>query len=76
MIAKTQVQPCGIDLSLKHVLTFQSSGRIDFDNSRRQTSTLSVLPLNPPTSTNDPPSLHRQRGSYLVEFNEFIRTPL
>jgi dUTP pyrophosphatase len=76
--AKTQVQPCGIDLSLKHVLALQSPGTIDFDNKYRQAASSSLIPFDTPTTTSDdaPLSAHLQKGVYLVEFNELIRTPL
>lgn len=77
--SKTQVQPCGIDLSLKQVLTLTSSGCIDFSNSQRQTSASTTVPFD--TSRIDLhneilPSVHLQQGNYLVEFNELIHMPL
>lgn len=51
--AKTQVQPCGIDLSLKRVLILQSSGCIDFDNSRRQSAASAVVPFDPDGDAKD-----------------------
>ncbi|KAF2665614.1 deoxyuridine 5'-triphosphate nucleotidohydrolase [Microthyrium microscopicum] len=43
----TQVQPCGIDLTLKRVLTFTSSGSVDFDNSQRKLADTTIIPFQP-----------------------------
>ncbi|KAK1145690.1 hypothetical protein N8T08_003926 [Aspergillus melleus] len=40
-----QVQPCGIDLTLKRILTFHSPGTVDFDNTHRQTASTTEIPL-------------------------------
>ncbi|KAK4110360.1 dUTPase-like protein [Canariomyces notabilis] len=55
-----QVQPCGIDVSLRQVLQWTSRPVIDFDNSRRQSASTSKLPFR----------------LYLVEFNETVHIPL
>ena len=49
--AKHQVQPCGIDLTLKRVLKWTSSGTIDFDNTQRQTSQTVEIPFEPSSTT-------------------------
>jgi deoxycytidine triphosphate deaminase len=74
---KTQVQPCGIDLSLKHILRLHSAGCVDFDNSHRKTAASAIIPFetNASPSKQTSPFLHLDRGVYLVEFNETIRTP-
>lgn len=74
---KTQVQPCGVDLSLKHVLRLHSAGCVDFDNRLRKTAASTIIPFEANTSPSEQelPSLHLDRGVYLVEFNETIRTP-
>jgi dUTP pyrophosphatase len=85
---KVQVQPCGIDLTLKSVSTWSSHGIIDFDNSRRikcptekisfsaQQSDLNATP--PADSVRQPQddSVFLAPGSYLVEFNETVAVPL
>ncbi|KAI9037145.1 putative dUTP diphosphatase Dut [Aspergillus affinis] len=40
-----QVQPCGIDLTLKRILTFNSAGTVDLDNTHRQTASTVEIPL-------------------------------
>lgn len=80
-----QIQPCGVDLTLKRVLTWTSAGAVDFDNTQRQTaSTKEIAFLSSKTSAGDavtPENDHLfavdlPQGSYLVEFNENISVPL
>ncbi|KAK5663185.1 hypothetical protein OQA88_6602 [Cercophora sp. LCS_1] len=65
-----QVQPCGVDVSLRRVLGWTSRATIDFDNSRRQSASTSKL------SFNDEAEVMLPQGSYLVEFNETVHIPL
>ncbi|KZT58455.1 putative dUTP diphosphatase Dut [Calocera cornea HHB12733] len=67
----SQVQPCGVDLSLKRVLEWTGAGTIDFSNLHRQTAPTRVLPFADPDDR-----LHLPLGAYLVEFNERVCTPL
>ena len=69
--ATQQVQPCGVDVSLRKVLQWTSSATIDFDNSRRQSAATSELPFSSKNNT-----LTLPQGAYLVEFNETVRIPL
>jgi dUTP pyrophosphatase len=66
-----QVQPCGIDLSLRRVFQWTSHGVIDFDNTFRKTASTVEIPFE--TSSKN---VHLKQGAYLVEFNETIDTPL
>ncbi|KAI4267935.1 MAG: hypothetical protein L6R35_006808 [Caloplaca aegaea] len=43
--AKVQVQPCGVDLTLKRVKTWTSPGIIDFDNDLRLTASAVEIPF-------------------------------
>ncbi|EAL86973.1 putative dUTP diphosphatase Dut [Aspergillus fumigatus Af293] len=43
-----QVQPCGVDLTLKRILTWTSPGIIDLDNQRRQTASTNEIPFLAP----------------------------
>ncbi|RHZ53861.1 hypothetical protein CDV55_103327 [Aspergillus turcosus] len=72
-----QVQPCGVDLTLKRVLTWISPGTTDLDNQRRQTASTNEIRF-PASSTPSPEDrfLDLQQGSYLVEFNETVSVPL
>lgn len=65
-----QCQPCGIDLTLKGVHSWESKTTIDFDNSQRKQSHRKLIPFD-----------HEDRillkeGAYLIEFNEKINVPL
>jgi len=66
-----QAQPCGVDLSLRHVLKWTSSGTVDFSNEFRAGSTTTKIPF-----VNNPKQIHLSAGSYLVEFNEDVDMPL
>jgi dUTP pyrophosphatase len=86
-----QTQPCGIDLTLKRVMTWNSFGTIDFDNTQRKTAGTVELPfqltsassISDSTSKNPTPNnkipddfIDLSSGSYLVEFNERVNMPL
>lgn len=66
-----QVQPCGIDLSLRRVLRWTTPGVIDFDNKFRKAASTIEIPFELPSN-----NIHLKQGSYLVEFNETVDTPL
>lgn len=69
--ATQQLQPCGVDLSLRRVLAWTSPATIDFDNSHRQAANASELRFNKDTET-----IKLRQGAYLVEFNETVSVPL
>lgn len=74
-----QAQPCGVDLTLKRLFVWKSSGVVDFDNSRRKTAETEALPFNPDTASGEPSDsgfVDLPLGSYLVEFNETVDVPL
>lgn len=59
-----QIQPCGIDLTLKRVLQWASSATIDFDNTHRRTAQTTELPFeirNPPLTSTSKTSEGPQR---------------
>jgi dUTP pyrophosphatase len=73
-----QPQPCGIDLTLKRILTWTSAGVVDFDNSKRKNAETREIIFE---SATDAAKLSADfvnlgPGSFLVEFNEFVDTPL
>ncbi|PPJ52905.1 hypothetical protein CBER1_11504 [Cercospora berteroae] len=69
--SKLQVQPCGIDLTLRRVLTWQTAGTVDFSNEFRASSKTSQLDFS-----GSPKQIHLEMGNYLVEFNEEVDIPL
>ncbi|KAK0543320.1 hypothetical protein OC845_006179 [Tilletia horrida] len=76
---KTQVQPCGIDLSLKHVLMLNSPGAIDFDNTHRRAAKSTRMQFHQhddaDESAHTASSIELAQGVYLVEFNELVNMP-
>lgn len=89
--AEHQTQPCGIDLTLKRVITWISPGTIDFDNTQRKTTGTIELPFQSKSKSTDNNSTSKKltpndenpdnfinlvSGSYLVEFNERVNMPL
>jgi dUTP diphosphatase len=64
-----QVQPAGIDFTLKRLAALDSAGIVDFDNTKRALSKYQLIEFN----NND--MLHIQQGAYLVEFNETVSLP-
>lgn len=76
---KLQVQPCGVDLTLKRILIWKSAGEVDFDNSRRNNAETDALPFQPDQSPEKTPGssfIDLAQGSYLIEFNETVNVPL
>ncbi|KAK1244788.1 hypothetical protein MKX08_004417 [Trichoderma sp. CBMAI-0020] len=69
--ALQQQQPCGVDLSLRRVLTWTSPATVDFDNSHRQAANTFELHFDRETAT-----IKLRQGAYLVEFNETVSVPL
>ena len=65
-----QVQPNGLDLTLKEVSRFAGSGRITVSNDDRRLPDLEALPFD---SQGD---LHLEPGPYHIVFNEIVHLPL
>lgn len=64
----SQLQPAGIDITLKEVYSFKTAGTIDFDNKERKISDVEPLAFE-----SDKVSL--KPGAYKVIFNEYVRIP-
>jgi dUTP pyrophosphatase len=74
-----QAQPCGIDLTLKRMLVWKSSGVVDFGNNCRKSAETDALLFQPDAIVERPSDLgfiDLPLGSYLVEFNETVDMPL
>lgn len=69
--ALQQLQPCGVDLSLRRVLEWTSPASIDFDNSHRKAANTSELRFDIEIG-----SIKLRQGAYLVEINETVSVPL
>jgi dUTP pyrophosphatase len=66
---ENQIQPCGVDFTLKKLAIWTSSGSIDFDNSHRILSNTNVVEFD------HEDRLILKQGGYLVEFNEMVSLP-
>jgi len=65
-----QLQPAGVDLTVKEIFTFASCGKIDFTNQERKLSELKLIPFN------DNNWVFLKPGFYLIKYNETINMPL
>lgn len=64
-----QVQPNGIDLTVKGIASFSSSGSISHENQSR------VLSNNSPLVFADSGAINLPAGCYLVTYNEVVHLP-
>jgi dUTP pyrophosphatase len=64
-----QVQPNGIDLTLKEVFTLDGPGTIPVDNADRKLSNLVPTPFDTSNRIHLPP------GNYLITYNEVVSLP-
>ena len=65
-----QLQPCGIDMTLKEVHALSDAGVVDFDNSRRKISASRKLEFDPEGKILLLP------GCYKIIYNEYVSVPL
>ncbi len=64
---KKQMQPCGVDLSVKEIHRFVSKGTIDFTNEKRQVSKTEKIEFEE--------KVHLEKGIYKIVFNEYVKIP-
>ncbi len=64
----TQIQPCGVDLTVRTVSRFESSGVIDYDNAGRVLASRDILPWADGR-------LELPPGGYHVVYNEQVNLP-
>ncbi|WP_407283333.1 deoxyuridine 5'-triphosphate nucleotidohydrolase [Methanolobus sp. WCC1] len=67
---ETQLQPNSVELTLKGIETYTSSGAVDFDNSERET------PSTKPVEFDEKGWAHLEPGVYKITFNEIVNIPL
>lgn len=65
----SQVQPAGIDLTLREVHGLSDAGEIDFDNSKRRISATKKLEF-------ENSKLRLSQGCYKIVYNEYVDIPL
>ena len=68
-VGEGQVQPCGIDMTLREVHALSDAGVVDFDNSRRKISASKRLEFADGR-------LHLAQGCYKIIYNEYVSVPL
>ncbi|KAI1125992.1 dUTPase-like protein [Nemania abortiva] len=66
-----QVQPCGVDLTVRRVLRWTSAATIDLDNSSRKVADTTLIKFYRKIEKKS-----LGQGAYLVEFNETCSIPL
>jgi len=69
ILAGSQYQPAGVDLSLRAVFSLESAGAVDFDNSERK------LSETKPIGFGSSGWLHLKKGAYKISYNEAVRIP-
>ena len=69
LIGESQLQPAGVDLTVKEVHAFGDGGEIDFDNSKRRISGTKKLEW-------DGGRLRLPAGCYKIIYNEYVSIPL
>jgi len=67
---ETQIQPNGLELTLKEVKTYEGVGAVDFDNSGRK------LPEAKTLEFGSDGWIHLPQGIYKVLFNEIVNIPM
>lgn len=67
---ETQIQPNGLELTLKEIKTIEGAGAVDFDNSERK------VPDGKTLEFRDDDWIHLQKGIYKVMFNEIVNIPM
>lgn len=76
-----QIQPCGIDLSLRKIFSWTSAGTVDFSNhfragSRKEQLEFTGTRSSSSSSSQKTKSIHLSAGNYMVEFHEEVNMPL
>lgn len=69
LLSDGQLQPAGVDLTLKEVHSFQDSGIIDFDNSKRKLSSTKKLEW-------ENGKMLLAKGAYKIIYNEYVSIPM
>ena len=69
MLAASQIQPAGIDMTLREVQELSDAGAIDFDNSKRKISGGRKLEFADG-------ALRLKPGCYKIIYNEYVNIPI
>ena len=65
----SQVQPAGVDFTLREVQELADSGEIDYDNSKRKISAGKKLEFTDG-------KIHLKPGCYRIIYNEYVEIPI
>jgi dUTP pyrophosphatase len=65
---ESQLQPAGMDITLKEAYSFRNAGKIDFDNKERKISDCDKIEFKDGEITLAP-------GAYKVVFREYVKIP-
>ena len=69
-IGEGQLQPCGVDMTLREVHALSEAGAVDFDNSKRKISKSAALAFDAEGK------IHLPVGSYKIIYNEYVSVPI
>lgn len=69
LVGGSQLQPCGVDLTLKEVHELEEGGVIDFDNSKRKIPAGKKLEFTGGI-------LRLKQGCYKIIYNEYVSIPI
>jgi len=69
-VGEGQLQPCGVDMTLREVHALADAGVVDFDNSKRKIS------KSTPLAFDSDGKLHVASGSYKIIYNEYVSVPI
>jgi dUTP pyrophosphatase len=69
MPGSTQIQPAGVDFTLREVQELADAGEIDYDNSKRRISSGRKLEFSGG-------KLHLKTGCYKIIYNEYVEIPI
>jgi dUTP pyrophosphatase len=70
LVGDSQLQPCGVDMTLKEVHSLSDSGEIDFDNSKRRISKSEPILFDLEGKVALP------QGCFKIIYNEYVSVPL
>lgn len=69
LIGPSQLQPAGVDLTVREVFALEGEGALDFDNSERRLSETRRLEFD------SKGWLHLPKGAYKITYNEVVKIP-
>lgn len=68
-VGEEQFQPAGVDLTVKEVYSYDTPGKIDYDNSERRLSDCILLNFS------ESEEIYLKKGAYKIVVNEIVSLP-